>query len=312
MDFKQLLAVVTVAESGSVTRAAHLLHLVQPAVSRQISSLEEELGVALFERTRQGMAPTPAGAAFVVRARRILSELERARAESRPSREQVTGIATVGLLGSVETLLAGPLVETVRRKHPGIELRLATGYSGHLQTWLDAGDLDVTLLYNLTTTQAVRVVPILRDEMWAIAPADSGLAADRPIDLAEVLERPFVMPATGQHGIRLLLDEARAGLAVTPNTIAHANSMSLQRALVEAGHGWTILPVVAVAPAIASGRLSAAPVRNPAIVRQVGLGLPRTGRIPPAVEVATTELLALVRSVVRSGAWASARLVEPQ
>src|SRR2546422_781254 len=74
MDLKQLRAVVTVAECGSVTRAADLLHLVQPAVSRQIRSLESELGVELFERSRHGMRPTPAGAALVTRAQRALTE----------------------------------------------------------------------------------------------------------------------------------------------------------------------------------------------------------------------------------------------
>src|SRR5881409_1864735 len=105
MDLKQLRAVVTVAEFGSVTRAADLLHLVQPAVSRQIRSLESELGVELFERSRHGMRPTPAGAALVTRAQRALTELERARAEIEPVRGEVTGIATVGILGGLAELL---------------------------------------------------------------------------------------------------------------------------------------------------------------------------------------------------------------
>jgi LysR family nitrogen assimilation transcriptional regulator len=308
VDFKQLRAVVTVAELGSVTKAAQLLHMVQPAVSRQVSSLEDELGAALFERTRHGMQPTAAGAAFVTRARRILVELERARAEVQPSREAVTGIATVGLLGSVERLLAGPLVDVVRRKHPGIELHLATAYSGHLQQWLDDGDLDVSLLYNLASTPSVRVVPLLRDQMWAVAPASAGLSVDRPVPLTVLLEQPFIMPVAGQHGIRVLLDEARVDLDVAPNVVAQANSMALQTVLVEAGLGWTLLPAAGVASYIEAGRLSAAPVCAPEIVRSVGLGLPHTGRTPPAVRAVSTELLALVRSVVRSGAWNSAQL----
>ncbi|WP_134765141.1 LysR family transcriptional regulator [Nocardioides sp. 1609] len=308
MDFKQLRAVVTVAETGSVTRAAELLHTVQPAVSRQIAGLEAELGTALFNRISQGMQPTPAGAAFVVRARRILSEAERARAEARPSLDGVTGIAAVGLLGSVERLLAGPLVEVMGRKHPHIELHLITAYSGHLQQWLDEGDLDVSLLYNLTTTQSVRVLPLLRDQLWAVAPAQAGLRVDRPIELASLLRQPFIMPAAGQHGIRLLLDEARVGLDVTPHVVAQANSMTLQTVLVESGLGWTLLPAAGVASLVRSARVSAAPLCAPEIVRTVGLGLPRTGSTSPAVEVVATELLALVRSTVRSGSWTSAQL----
>src|ERR1700730_16237928 len=85
VDVKQLKALVTVVEVGSVTRAAELLHLVQPAVTRQIRTLEHELGGPLFERTRQGMRPTKAGAGLADRARRVLTELDRARAELTPT-----------------------------------------------------------------------------------------------------------------------------------------------------------------------------------------------------------------------------------
>ena len=309
VDLKQLHAVVTVAETGSVTRAAELLHIVQPAVSRQIAGLEAELGVTLFDRTRHGMSPTDAGTSFVTRARRILTEVERARAEIQPSRAKVTGIVTVGILDSVERVLAAPLVETVRRSHPGIELRLAAAYSGHLQQWLDDGDLDMSLLYNLTTTQSIRVLPLLRDRLWAVAPATARLSADRPVALDTLLRQPFVMPVAGQHGIRMLLDEARRSCTVDPNVVAQTNSMALQTHLVEAGHGWTILPAAGVAADVAAGRLSAAPIVEPEIVRTVGLGLPRTGRTSAAVDAVVNEMLTLIRSIVLSQHWASAELL---
>lgn len=146
MDLKQLTALVTVAEVGSVTKAARLLHPVQPAVTRQIRTLEEEIGVPLFNRTRQGMLPTPAGEVFVGRARRALQELERARTEIRPNPQEVAGIVTVGVLESVIDVVVQPLVAAVADRYPSIELRILTAYSGHLQQWLDAGDVDLSLL----------------------------------------------------------------------------------------------------------------------------------------------------------------------
>ncbi|MGW1274548.1 LysR family transcriptional regulator, partial [Streptomyces sp. NPDC002491] len=192
MDIKQLKAIVTVAEVGSVTRAAELLHLVQPAVTRQIRTLEQELGIDLFERTGQGMRPTDAGVIMVDRARRALDELERARAEVQPSPGVVTGIVTVGLLESTSDLLAEPLVTAVARDHPGVELRLMTAYSGHLQQWLDAGDLDLTLLYNLDSTPSLNARPLVREHLWAVAPASAGLRADHPLPVAEAARRPHV------------------------------------------------------------------------------------------------------------------------
>jgi LysR family transcriptional regulator, nitrogen assimilation regulatory protein len=101
-------------------------------------------------------------------------------------------------------------------------------------------------------------------------------------------------------------------LDVEPRIVAQANSMTLQTLLVEAGHGWTILPPSGVATDVAKGRLSAAPLRNPSISRTVGLGLPRTGHLPPAGEAVATELLVLIRSTVHSGHWVAAEFLREE
>ncbi|TYB46308.1 LysR family transcriptional regulator [Actinomadura chibensis] len=307
MDVKQLKALVTVAETGSVTRAAELLHLVQPAVTRQIRALERDLGVPLFERTRQGMRLTDAGEILLERARRALTELERARAEIQPAPGQVTGIVTVGLLDSASDLLAEPLVSAIARDHPGIELRVLTAYSGHLQQWLDDGDLDLTLLYDLAGTPSLNVRPLVREKLWAVAPPAAGLRAADPVPFAEVAAQPLVMPASG-HGLRALIDAAaaRAGTAVA--IAAQTNSMHVQKRLVRAGHGWTILPGVGIAEDVADGSLSAAPLCDPTLWRSIVLGTPRTGRRAPATDVVVTELTRQVESALSRGQWPSAEL----
>ncbi|WP_460062677.1 LysR family transcriptional regulator [Streptomyces sp. YKOK-I1] len=306
MDLKQLKALVTVAEVGSVTRAAELLHLVQPAVTRQIRTLEEELGVPLFERTRQGMRPTEAGTVMVERARRALHELERARAEVQPAPGAVTGIVTAGLLESTADLLAEPLVSALAQEHPGVELRLMTGYSGHLQRWLDDGDLDLTLLYNLDSTPSLNARPLVRERLWVVAPPAAGLRADRPVPFAEVAARPLVMPASG-HALRALIDGA-AGRARTAMDVAvQTNSMRVQKQLVLAGHGWTVLPGVGIAEDVARGTLSAAPLCEPEVWRSIVLATPRAGRTPPAVRVVARELVRQIEAAVGRGSWPSAR-----
>ena len=114
MEFKQLRTFVTVAETHNVTRAAALLNIVQPAVSRQLRLLEEELGVALFERGRQGMKLTDSGKRLLEYAHRVLHEVDRARAEIRPGDGDVSGIVTVGLLPSTCDVLSGALVSALR------------------------------------------------------------------------------------------------------------------------------------------------------------------------------------------------------
>lgn len=304
MDLRQLTALVTVAEAGSVTRAARLLHMVQPAVTRQIRTLEEELGVPLFDRTRQGMVPTAEGELLVERARRALSELERARTEIRPAPGEVTGIVSVGLLESVADLLAQPLTAAVVRACPAIELRILTAYSGHLQQWLDSGDIDLSLLYNLASVPSLAVTPLLREKLWAVAPPAAGLAPGSPVPWADLLAHPLVLPVPG-HGLRALIDQARSVLPAQPRTAIQVNSMHLQKKLVLAGHGWTVLPAAGVAADIAAGTLSGAPLTAPEVVRSVVLGKQRGRRTPAAVEAVAREVRRLADELARSGAWPS-------
>jgi DNA-binding transcriptional LysR family regulator len=310
LDVKQLKALVTVAEVGSVTRAAELLHLVQPAVTRQIRMLEQELGVALFERTRQGMRTTESGALLVERAQRALNELERARAEIQPTPGIVTGIVTVGLLDSVVDLLAEPLVSAIARDHPKIELRVVTAYSGHLQQWLDDGDLDLSLLYNLDSTPSLNAQPLVREKLWAVAPPSAGLRAECPVSFAEVAAHPLVAPSAG-HALRTLIDAAATRAGSTMDVAVQTNSMRLQKQLVVAGHGWTILPGVGIATDVADGSLSAATLREPDVSRSLVLATPRVGRTPPAAEVVARELTSQIHTAVREDRWPSARLYAP-
>lgn len=297
MDLRQLTALVTVAEVGSVTKAAQLLHLVQPAVTRQIRSLEEEVGVPLFDRTRQGMTLTPAGELLVERARRALHELALARTEIRPSGGGVTGIVRVGLLESALDVLAEPLATAVARRHPGIELRLLTAYSGYLRDWLDSGDIDMSLLYNLDDTASLTMVPLLREPLWAVAPPDAGLSPSSPVPWEKVLTQPLVLPVTG-HGLRALIDQARSEVTTPPRVTIQTNSMLLQKKLVLAGHGWTVLPAAGIAGDVAAGTFSGAPLTAPETVRSVVLALPRGRRIPPPVDAVASELTRLGRELL--------------
>jgi DNA-binding transcriptional LysR family regulator len=308
MELKQLTALVTVADVGSVTKAARLLHLVQPAVTRQIRLLEEEVGVPLFERTPQGMTPTAAGVVLVDRARRALHELDRARAEIRPTLDQVTGLVTVGLLESVTDLLVQPLLTSVEERFPGIEVRILTAYSGHLQAWLDDGDVDLATLYNVAGAQSLAVIPLLREPLWAVAPPDAGLSAQRPVPWAELLEQPLVLPVSG-HGLRALIDQARSSLAAQPRIKVETNSMHLQKKLVLAGHGWTVLPAAGVADDVRSGVLTGAPLSEPDMSRSLVLALRRGTRTPRPVQAVADELLRLTRTLTRSGRWPSAQAI---
>jgi DNA-binding transcriptional LysR family regulator len=309
MDLRQLRALVTVAEVGSVTRAARLLHLVQPAVTRQIRLLETEFGVELFSRSPSGMVPTPEGELLVERARRALLELERARAEIAPAVGEISGIVTIGILESVVDVMVPGLVEAIARRHPKIHLRILTAYSGHLERWLEAGDVDVSVVYNLVDAPSLSVTPILRENLCVVGPADAGLTSSVPVSWADAFEHPLVLPVSG-HGLRALIEQARSTAHLAePHIAAEANNMYVQKCLVHAGRGWTILPAVGVAGDVAAGVLSAAPLAAPEVLRTLGIGHQRVARTPRPVQAVAAQMMGFATHLVRSGAWPSARLV---
>jgi DNA-binding transcriptional LysR family regulator len=211
-------------------------------------------------------------------------------------------MVALGLLESVADTLVEPLVGALVAEHPGIEMRVLTAYSGHLQHWLDAGDVDLSLLYNLGSTPSLSVVPLVDEELWAVAPPGSGLDVDTPLAWSSLLTQRLVLPVPG-HGLRTLIDQTLAHLDMGPDIVAQVNSMRLQKLLVAQGHGWTVLPAVGVAQDAAAGVLDGAPLTTPVVGRHVVLGLPRSGRVTPPVRAVATAIVRTVRTLVRSGSW---------
>ena len=306
MDVRQLKALVTVAETGSVTRAAELLHLVQPAVTRQIRALESELGVPLFERTRQGMRVTAAGASLTERARRALTELDRARAELAPPPGGVTGMVSVGRGESTVDLLARPLVSAILHDHPGSNYACSPPTQATCSVARRRRSRPRPALQPDEHPIAQHTI-LAREKLWVVAPVTDGLHASQPIPLASVAEHPVVMPAPG-HALRVLIDGAIAQAKVDLNIAVQTNSMELQKQLVLSGHGWTILPGAGIATDAAPSLFSTAPLAEPEVYRSIAIGTPRVGPITPAAEIVARELARQVRVAARQGRWLSAQV----
>lgn len=306
MDFKQLRAFLTVAETGNVTRAADVLHLVQPAVSRQVRLLEEDVGVPLFERERHGMVLTQAGQTLATYARRAMLELDRARAEMGNASEGVSGLVTLGLLPSTIDILSSALLSAITGTYPEVRVRLAMGYAGTLARWLESGEVDAALLYGAERSSEIQVTPLVEEALWVIGPTSAGLRPDRPVKLASLASEKLVLPSA-PHGIRSLVEHACAVAHVTLDLSAETNALSVQRSLVLGGHGLTILPPIAVADDLRSGHLSGAPLDDPAITRTIVLGLPSNRPTARPVRCAVDVLVGVVKEKIEAGAWPEGR-----
>jgi len=230
MDLKQIEYFVHVAELGSFTRAATVLRVAQPALSRQVRSLEVELRQPLFDRNGRGVTLTEAGKRLLAHGRGILQQVERAKLDLEDQRGAASGRLAIGLPPSVSRMLTGPLVETFRKRFPKATLTVVEGLSTYALEWLVLGRIDCAVVYNVTPAAAIDLTPVLDEPLYLVSAR--GRAADRPIALAKVAELELVIPSR-PHSIRMLLETALAGTGVKPRVGLEIESVPAILDLVE-------------------------------------------------------------------------------
>src|SRR6202012_3503564 len=195
MELRHLEYFVAVAETRSFTRAAQRLHVVQSGVSATIKALERELGCALFTRSSQEVALTPAGRAFLPRARETLESARAAVGAVQQTQDTLYGTVTVGTLTSIHLVDLPGLLAALRARHPGVAVRLrdSPGGSAGLVQELRDGSLDIAFL-SLPgpppadlSTRLVDVRPLA-----LYVPSSHPLAGSGPVKLAQLAEFPFI------------------------------------------------------------------------------------------------------------------------
>ncbi len=212
MDLKQLAYFVHVAELGSFSRAANQLAVAQSALSRQVRALEIELRQPLFERTGRGVTLTEAGRRLLDHGRGILAQVERARLDIEHERDAASGRLVIGLPPSVGRTLTGVLVRAFRERFPAATLSVVEGLSNYVMEWLAIGRVDCAVVYNVTPSPTVDLLPVLDEALYLVSarpPGDAELIG-KPVTLSEIAERELVIPSR-PHSIRMLLEAALAG-----------------------------------------------------------------------------------------------------
>lgn len=298
MDIRQLRTILAVAETGSLTKAAELLHVVQPALSRQLRQLEEELGAPLFERNRHGMMLTLSGRRFVDQVRISLKGLYQAKADICAAQASLMGSVSIGMLPGLASCLAGPLVLSLRSQYPDLRVRIATGFSDFLQRSLEQGKLDICLMGDYLQSELLHTTPIFREPMYVVGLPSSGLSQSLPIGLAEVAKMPLVVPEA--ESLRNVIDRACTIIGVNLNPVAESDSTAVLLDLVESGIGFSILPVMPISPMLKAKRLAGAPIITPNLRRTVIIGSSMISRNPHAVKILHTELVDLLKPLVQS------------
>ena len=243
MDLKQLEYFVRVAELGSFTRAAQVLGIAQPALSRQVRLLELELRQNLLVRNGRGATPTEAGQLLLEHGRGILHQVERAREELGRVRSGLAGRVALGLPPSVARVLTVPLTRAFRQRLPEAQLSISEGLSTAMQENLHNGRLDIAVLYNPSPMPGIEHQALVEEELLLVQPRPPGLQEDPPppaLTLQEVAALPLVIPSR-PNAIRMLVESEMASIGCRPQIALEIDGVSAILDLVADGAGCAIL-----------------------------------------------------------------------
>jgi DNA-binding transcriptional LysR family regulator len=301
MELRQLRSFVHIAELGSLRMAAERLHIVQPALTRQIQSLETELGVRLFVRHGRGVFLTPQGDALLPRAIAILREVDQVSSDLKTDGTFLSGEISFGMPPTVAQVLSGALIEKFSLRHPLVKLKVVSAYSGHVLDWLQKGVLDLAVLYENKALPLIRSRPLITEELMLIENS-SGAVPGLPIKFLEAAALKLVLPSP-QHGLRQLVDTMGARHGICINPAVETDSLPVQIDLVKRGFAVTILPLAPVFDEVASGRLSARAIVEPELSRNLLLATPADRPHKAASRVFADMIVAEVRELADSGRW---------
>ena len=244
MDIRRLHAFVKIVDIGSLTRAAAILHIAQPALSQQIVALETHFGKQLLVRSKRGVVPTEAGRLLYRHAQVMLRQLEQAQTDIVSAGTSIAGRVLVGLAPlSTATTLALPLLQAVRERYPGIVLQISENVGGVISEMIMTGKMDVAFIYDPGEIRGVDFEPVLTEDLFLVAPKSFLTHPEDSEEIAveEVATLDLVL-ATRIHTVRQLVDLTFRRVGVDAKVIAEIESVPTIARAIWAGLGATILP----------------------------------------------------------------------
>lgn len=281
LNLRQLETFVKVAELGSFSKAALILNLAQPALSRQVRLLETDLRENLLLRTGRGVVLTEAGKRLYEHSVGILQLVARAREDLVASRGEPTGQVVIGLPPSMGRLLTVPLVETFRRELPKARLAIVEGFSSHIAEWIATGRVDVGLVHNPDVQPAIETTPLLQEALCLVSQGVAGagrrgksarVAPNDVVRLSELARFPLLVPERS-HAIRKLLETQAALIGVKLQIALEVSSVQSILDLVQAGHGHAVLWRSAVAAFGGPASFKVRPLVDPALTSTLCLAV---------------------------------------
>ncbi len=261
MELKQLRLFLAVAEELNFTRAAHRMHIAQPALSQQILNLERLLGTPLFRRNKQAVTLTQAGEELHLHARKVLKAADSAMSAVGAVRDGRRGHIAIGAIYSAVHSVLPAALTRFRERHPDIDISLREQTVAQQITALRHGLIDVGFMRDAPAEPGLVSEVLSREPLVAVLKATDPLALKPQVDLADLATRPLVAISRDDN---VLYSEQVAALfsarAIKPEIGGYASDMHTTLCMVLAGLGVSIVP--ASVSRMSNGRLAFRPITD--------------------------------------------------
>ncbi|MDI6029480.1 LysR family transcriptional regulator [Corticibacterium sp. UT-5YL-CI-8] len=261
MELRQLRYFLAVASEGTYGRASQKLNVAQPALSRQIQKLEQELGAMLFVRHSHGVSLTAAAIGIQARAQHILDEVS---VISRTAREGAAALRTIiriGVSPGTAEILAYPLSKLVMERFPDFRCEIVSMLMPARTELLRAGKVAFALMNAPGAMEGLRITPLMRERLCLICRNDDVRFSGNEIELEQLSAIPLVIGGPSGSGVRSILDRAFNDARLRLRTIAEVNTAGASKALVMEGLGPTVHVAAMARAEIQRGELRAIPIR---------------------------------------------------
>ncbi len=261
MDLRTLRYFVYVAEARSFSKAAVQLRIAQPALSRAIRKLEDEVGLELILRTRRQLELTDAGHLLLQRAHSLLRQAAQMADDIRAYGSRVQGTITLGVSPAIIEALGPRIVRESAKRHPDLRLNFVEGFSSFIFQRLINQELTMCLMHNPPRHRTIEIAPLLTEPMYLIGPGANAhaLPAAKP---GMRLDRLRLILPNRTHSLRMIVERAVAERSGQLDVAIEVDGYTTTKTLVAAGLGYTVLPYSAVQREVEERQLTAVRLRQ--------------------------------------------------
>jgi DNA-binding transcriptional LysR family regulator len=195
MELRVLRYFIIVVQEENITRAAKMLHITQPALSRQLMDLEQELGTELFIRGKRKITLTDAGTLFYQRAKEIIELADKTKQEFGEAQNMTGGVISIGSAESIASQVLSDLMKVFSQKYPKVRFDLFYGNADEIREKLDKGLLDAGLLLEPVNLEKYAYIRLPYEERWGVLMRkEDPLARKEYVSLEEIKDLPLIIP----------------------------------------------------------------------------------------------------------------------